>query len=260
MKAVPALLPWLLLAGCASKGVVNEPAPVAAVPLEHWLGDQGVRGIVYHKPADPRPRPGLVLIHADRGLTGWEKEQGRRLAAKGYVVLAVDLYRGETAGDLLDAHIMGRALPDDRVLADLKSAVDFLAGQPFVRRDALGVLGWDTGGGYALDAAARDPRLRAVVVCYGRLTTDPALLASLRAPVLGIFAGKDEGISPQTIDQFRAAMRKAGKRVAGTPVYPTCGHGFLDPSSPEDAGPRDSAAVADAWDKIETFLAAELKP
>src|SRR5437588_690220 len=83
-------------------------------------------------------------------------------------------------------------------------------------------------GDYALDAARRDSRLRAVVTCYGRLTTDPALLSGLNASVFGVFAGKDLGISPKMIDQFRAAMKKAGKRVAGLKTYPICEHGFLN--------------------------------
>jgi len=254
---MPVLL--LLLAGCASKPGVNQPAAVIATPLDHGLGAKG-RGILYHRPADQSPRPALVLIHGDRGLTDWEKEQAQRLAEKGYVVLAVDLYRGKTAANVMDAHVMGRALPEERVMADLKAAVDFLAAQRSVRREAIGAIGWDVGGEYALDAATRDRRVRAVVVCYGRLKTDPRLLDSLRAPVLGVFGGKDEGISPQTIERFEAAMRQAGKRVAGLHVYPTCGHGFMDPSSPEGGAPPDKKAIADAWDKIESFLAADLKP
>src|SRR5262249_52224013 len=124
-----------------------------------------------------------------------------------------------------------------------------------VRPAAVGVLGWDSGGGYALDGALKDSRLRAVVTCYGRLATDPVLLAPLHASVLGIFAEKDEGISGQTIEQFRAAMRKAGKRVAGLHVYDGCEHGFLNPSDK----PQLTPAARDAWDKIEQFLAAELQ-
>src|SRR5262249_57911795 len=134
--------------------------------------------------------------------------------------------------DIEEAHIRERGLPENRVLADLRAAVDQLTAAADVRKDRVGVLGWDMGGGYALDAALRDGRLAAVVVCYGRLTTDPAALAALKAPVLGIFAGKDEGITPETLRQFRAAMKKAGKRLAGVHVYPECGNGFLDPASP----------------------------
>jgi carboxymethylenebutenolidase len=216
-----------------------------------------VRGLLY-RPAGQGPFPALVVIHEDHGLTDWVKEQAKRLCDKGYVVLAVDLYRGQVVTDVLDAHIMDRGLPEDRVLADLKAAVDYLAGRKDVRASALGVIGWGMGGGYALDAAVRDPRLRAAVVCYGRLTTDPALLASLRASVLGIFAGKDEGISPETIDQFRAAMQKAGKRVADTRIYPACGHGFMNPSSPYTSGAPPAEAIADAWNKLEAYLDAEL--
>lgn len=203
--------------------------------------------------------PGILLIHGETGLTGWDKAQARRLACQGYAVLAVDLYRGEgVAGDAMDSHIMGRALPEDRVQADLHAALDFLARQPGIRADRLGVLGWDTGGGYALDLALADPRARAVVVCYGRLTTDARLLKPLQGSVLGIFAGQDEGISPVTLEQFRAAMQKAGKRVAGLTVLPQARHGFLNPADAKTYGPSPESSRQEAWQAIDRYLAAEL--
>jgi carboxymethylenebutenolidase len=260
------LAPVFGLAGCGP--VPQPPAPAAptpttserhaavtATPLEHWLGKGGARGVVYRPPGDAHPRPALILVHTDFGLTDWEKQQARRLAREGYVTLAIDLYRGEAVGDLMDAHIMSRAMDDGQVLGDLKAAVDFLSSRPWVRPDAIGILGWDVGGGYALDAAVRDPRLRAAVVCYGRLTTDPKELAPLRGSVLGIFAGKDEGISARTVEQFRKAMKEAGKRVAGLHTYPAAGHGFMNP-----AGKPASKDADDAWRRIEAYLAAELAP
>ena len=145
------------------------------------------------------------------------------------------------------------------MLGDLKAAVAYLAGRSDVRADRLGILGWDSGGGYALDAARADGRLRAVVICYGRLVTDANLLVSLKASVLGIFAGKDVGIPSETIEQFRTAMRKAGKRVAGLHVCEGCEHGFMDPADSTEARPGDAAATAKAWDKIESYLAEELE-
>jgi carboxymethylenebutenolidase len=201
----------------------------------------------------------LVVVHGDFGLTDSVKETARRLAGEGYVTLAVDLYRGQAVTNLLDAHIMDRGLSEDRVTADLGAAVDYLTKRPDVRKDAIGIVGWDTGGGYALDTALADSRIRAVVTCCGRLTTDPASLAPLNAAVLGLFGERDEGISPQTIAQFRAAMAKAGKRRAQIHVYPSCEHGFMDPSAPQSAGSSDDAR-ADAWRRMESFLAAELSP
>jgi len=220
-------------------------------------GKDTVRGVL-HRPRGKGPFPAVILVHGDFGLTDWVKKQGSRLANQGYVTLAVDLYRGQPASDLMDAHIMSRGLPEEQVAADLKAAARCLAGREDVRPDAVGIIGWGMGGGYALDAGLKNPRLRAVVVCYGRLTTDAALLKPLSARVLGIFAGKDEGISAATIKHFQSAMNKAGKKIFGIHVYEACGHGFMDPSDPAASGAVSAKAAADAWNKIEQFLAAVL--
>jgi carboxymethylenebutenolidase len=217
-----------------------------------------VRSLLY-RPRGSGSFSAIVAIHEDFGLNDWLKEQAARLSSKGYAVLAVDLYRGEAASSVLDAHIMDRGLPEERALADLKAAVDYLGSRPDVRADRIGIIGWDSGGGYALDAAIKDGRLKTAVVCYGRLTTDAALLEPLNASVLGIFASKDEGISADTIEQFHRAMDKAGKRVAGLQVYAGCRHGFMNPSALTDPTGVETEALADAWQKIEGHLAAELK-
>jgi len=114
------------------------------------------------------------------------------------------------------------------------------------------------GGGYALDGAIHDPRLRATVVCYGRLRTDPKLLAKMKSSVLGIFAGDDEGITADTIKQFEKAMTKAGKSLK-MHVIPGVGNGFLDPGSPYPSRPTPAPTIADGWRRIDAYLDAELK-
>lgn len=247
----------LLSAGC-------RPAPPRAVPVdEHaWqpvalVGPEGTgQGRLYA--AGGVRRPALVVVHGDFGLTEPIDANARRLASLGYVVLALDLYRGEKVGTLLEAHILDRGLPEERVKADLRAAVDHLAGLPEVDAEAIGIVGFDMGGGYALDTAVRDRRLRAVVTCYGRLTTDAALLKPMRAAVLCLCAGKDEGNPPETREAFQAAMRAAGKRLDGPHVFAAADHGFLNPPPEPGEAPPDRAAVAEAWRRIERFLAAEL--
>jgi carboxymethylenebutenolidase len=234
------------------------PVGVSAETVAYRAGKDNVKAVRY-RPAGKGPFPAVVVIHGDRGPTEWVKQQARRLAEKGYVAVAVDLYRGELPKTVEEAHILERALPEEQVLANLKAAVDHLTASKEVRKERIGVLGWDMGGGYALDGAMRDERLRAVVVCYGRLSTDPEALAKLRAPVLGIFAAKDEGISPDTIKRFEAAMKKAGKRLTGVHVYAECDNGFMDPSNPDTPRAAATAATADAWRRIEAFFAEELK-
>ncbi len=242
--------------GCSSSArkvrVVEGPGATAEM-VSYRSGEESVRGFLC-RPEGRGPFPGLMLIHDDFGLTDWVKEQAKRLSDQGYVVLAVDLYRGEVVADLEEAHIMDRGLPEDRVYRDLKSAVDCLAARRDVRAKTLGVVGWGMGGGYALDAAIHDPRLGAVVTCYGRLTTDPHALEPLKASVFCVFAGKDKGISPETIEQFRVAMNKADKRLVGMRMYTACAHGFLDPATWKTHGVPPADDVKDAWGRIDDYL------
>lgn len=242
----PLLLCALLLApaGC------SRPAPDAVTfPTTEGSG----RGLLF-VPAAKGPRPAVVLLHDDFGLTDAVTGHARWLADRGYPVLAVDLYRGEKVDNQLDAHIMDRGLSEERVKADVGGALDFLDNRADVRKGALAVMGLGMGGGYALDAALADPRIKAVVTCYGRLTTDPDLLAPMKASVLGVYAGKDEGNSPETLEAFREAMRKAGKRLTGLRVIPEVDQGFLTPRE----GETDRAAVGMARKWIEEYLAAEI--
>jgi carboxymethylenebutenolidase len=252
-----ALMSCLFLAGCWAHTSVPAPEPAGGVePVSYPAGKETAGGVLY-RPPGKGPFPAVVVVHGDHGLTDGVKRHAEHLVQRGLVVLAVDLYRGELASDVEDAHILCR-LSDDQVLADLRGAVGYLVERPDVRGEAVGILGWGTGGGQALDAAIADPRLRAAVICYGRLTTDPELLRPLRARVLGIFAGQDVGIDAQTIDRFRAAMTKAGKEVAGLHVYPECDQGFMGPDETGSPGSVDARAAVDAWNKIEAFLDREL--
>jgi carboxymethylenebutenolidase len=203
-------------------------------------------------------RPGLLLVHGDGGLTRWEIEQAGKLVEDGYIVFAVDLYGGRKPRDVEEAHILSRALPEDQVIPMLMTAVDFLAQHPHIRPDRIGVVGWDIGGGYALDLARTDARLKACVDCYGRVVTDAALLTRLHAPFLGIFAGKDVGITDETLGGFRKALDKAEKH-GEIKVFPNSKHGFMNPSGPEGDGSADPQATEEAWKAINTFLDSELK-
>jgi carboxymethylenebutenolidase len=241
----------LVMAGLA----LAQPGPTETT-FKLKSGKDWVRAVQVRPPGDG-PFPAVVMLHGDFGLTVWVKQQARRLAGKGYLVLAVDLYDGELPKTIEDAHILERGMEERRVLAHVRSAVDHLSASAAVRKEAIGVMGWDCGGGFALDAAMVDRRLKTVVLCYGRLTTDPKRLALLQGPVLALFGGKDEGIPPATIEQFQKAMKQAGK-TAQVHVYPQCGNSFMDPDSPYFEGKADRAAISDGWMRIEKHLAAVL--
>jgi carboxymethylenebutenolidase len=49
--------------------------------------------------------------------------------------------------------------------------------------------------------------------------------ASLKAPVLGLYGGADQGIPLDTVERMRAALKAAGSK-SEIVVYPDAPHGF----------------------------------
>jgi carboxymethylenebutenolidase len=231
------------------------PAGVGAAPAEvtYRSGDETVRGYLA-LPEGPGPFPALVVIHEYWGLNDWVKGKARALAAKGYAALAVDLYRGKVADDPEVAHQLMRGMPEDRARRDLQGAFDSLAARKDVDPARIGAIGWCMGGGLALDLAVAEPRLAAAVVYYGRMPTDPATIASIKAPVLGNFGAEDKGIPPEAVKAFASAAASAGVQVDAK-VYPGAGHAFAS-GNPKAYVP---GAAKDADARTDAFLARALK-
>ncbi|WP_163573186.1 alpha/beta hydrolase [Fodinicola feengrottensis] len=79
-----------------------------------------------------------------------------RIAAAGFPALTIDFRGfGESEGQP-----RLREMPAGK-LADLRAAVSFLAAQPDIDADRIAIVGICAGAGYALKAAAQDPRLAA---------------------------------------------------------------------------------------------------
>jgi carboxymethylenebutenolidase len=223
-------------------------------PVSYKSGDETVQGILY-TPSGKGPFPALVVIHEYWGLNDWVKEQASKLASEGYEALAIDLYRGKVASTPDEAHELMRGVPEDRAARDLHAAYTYLESQPNVKKDRIGSIGWCMGGGYSLDVALAESSLHAVVINYGHLATDPSSLSKINAPVLGIFGGKDRGITPDDVHKFEQSLKAAGKKVE-IHIYPEAGHAFENPNNKEGYRADDAA---DAWKQTVNFLAGTLK-
>jgi carboxymethylenebutenolidase len=231
-----------------------SPAPakaLAGTAVQYGNGASGYLSL----PAGAARKPAIIVIQEWWGLNDWVKQQADRYASQGYVALAPDLYRGRVAANTDEAHELSRGLPEDRAMADLKGAFDYLASRDDVDPKRIGVIGWCMGGGYALGLALNEPRLAAVVMNYGRLVTDPAAIAKLNAPLMGNFGANDRGIPAADVQAFDAALKKAGKS-ADIKIYEGAGHAFMNENN-KQGYVKDAAA--DAQKRIDAFFASHLR-
>lgn len=222
--------------------------------VSYKSGDETVKAVLY-TPGGKGPFPALVVIHEWWGLNDWVKQQAQKLADQGYVTLAIDLYRGNVAKTPDEAHELMRGVPEDRARRDLLAAYDYLASQKNVKTTNIGSIGWCMGGGYSLDLALDQPKLKAAVINYGHLATDQGQLTKINAAILGIFGGQDRGIPPDSVRAFEAQLKKLGKTVE-IHIYPNAGHAFENENNKTGYRADDAR---DAWNQTIAFLDKYLK-
>ena len=221
------------------------------IPL---AGGQAYLSLPPNRGTAGEPLPAVVVIHEWWGLNDHIRHWADRLADDGYAALAVDLYAGQAATAPEGAMSLMKQVDEAAALDTLAAAHELLATDPRVQASAQGVIGWCFGGGWSLrDAIAHADQLDAVVLYYGHPVTDPAGLATIDDPVLGVFANQDQAIPPATVDAFAAAMQEAGKSIEIL-RYDAL-HAFANPSNAK----YDEAAAADAWAHVREFLATHLR-
>lgn len=217
-------------------------------------GDGTASGLLY-LPQGGGAHPALVVIHEWWGLNDWIKDQAASFAKQGYVALAVDLYHGKVADNAETAHELMRGLPQDQGVRDLAAAVKFLEKRKDVKSTRIGAVGWCMGGGYAAQLAIAAPSLRAVAINYGALPTDKSSLGKIHAAIIGNFGGKDQGIPPEAVHEFEAAMQSLDK-PADLKIYPDAGHAF---ENPNNTGGYKAEDAADARARMDSFFSQHLQ-
>src|SRR5215204_122030 len=199
------------------------------------------------------PMPAVIMIHEWLGLNEHIKNQADLLAKEGYVVLAVDLYRGEVATDSNRAMALASSVRNNSTSAidNLQSAVNYVKSLEMVDGSRIASLGWCFGGDWSLQLALNSSEnpLAATVIYYGRPVTDSASLSSIDWPILGIFGDQDQAITVESVKQFASALNASGI-TNDIYLYEGVGHAFANPSL-DNYAPKETA---DAWQKTIGFL------
>jgi carboxymethylenebutenolidase len=251
--AAVALLP-LLQNDYARAAVVPEgDERLTAENVEFDAAGGRLGGYLVHLEGDEK-RPGVIVIHENRGLNPHIRDVTRRFALDGFLAFGVDMLspQGGTPADEDRAREMIRSLDAGETLARLAAAVPYLAGHPRCT-GKVGAVGFCWGGGMANRLAAAGTTLAASVAYYGaQLPTDQ--VPKITAPLLLHYAGLDERINAG-IGAFEAAL-KAGNKPYELHMYDGVNHAFNNDTSPTR---YDKAAADLAWGRTVAFLKRHLR-
>ncbi len=249
------LMAVVLLAGSIWVDGFFAPARLDGLTNMAVVADDGTEIRAYlAKPEGEGPFPAVIMIHEFYGLRPEMIGKAEALAQEGYVVIAPNVFRNGTTGWIPRAIYNVITADTAQIDGDVDAVYGWLASQPDVQAERIGVMGFCFGGGTALRYSLRNPQLAATAIFYGQIISDPAQLAALSGPVLGIFGGADQSIPLEEVDALRQGLQEAGIPHEIT-VYEGQPHAFV--TSVEAialGGPQQ-----EAWNQLLAFLQENLK-
>jgi len=245
------------------------------VPVNHQVTE---RDVAYENPKDGtevpavlfRPKakgrfPGVLFQHGRRGLDDLVKGLARRIAARGFIVLAPDVYSAR----FIDSRPIGHLVETE---GDVDAGVDFLLGQPDLATSRICLFSHTRGGYYTLRVATIMKRQEKDVACYVSFYPhwqDPDLgepmqvyryaleADQLKIPAMLFIGEYDQYQRRRSLETAVRSMKEAGRDVTLV-TYPGVGRGFdFRPSSVRTFA--DDLASKDASMRSAAFMRRHLK-
>ncbi len=209
-------------------------------------------------------RRALIVLHEAPGIDDDIRRIADRFAREGYVVAAPDLLEGRGPKPFCIARTM-RALGTGGgdVLDEIEALRVHLASRDDVRPDAIGVVGFCMGGGFAILAAGTG-RFQVAAPFYGFAPRDPAKLPKL-CPTIASYGATDLVVrrDPAILEEH---LTRAGV-AHEVKTYPGVGHSFMNrhPAWMQAIGKRlplhaayDEGAAEDSWRRMLAFFDAQM--
>ena len=208
-------------------GQVLVPSGGVDIPAYRTMPDRG------------GPFPTVLVVHEIFGVHEYIKDVCRRWAKLGYYAIAPELFARQgdattqTDGAKIMAEIVSR-VADAQVTGDLDAALAFAKASGSADVSHAAITGFCWGGRQVWLYAAHNPDLKAAVAWYGPLAfkpdalhpnNPPDVVVDLKAPVLGLYGGKDAGITAAQVDAMNQKLAAAGG-ASKIIVYPDAGHAF----------------------------------
>jgi carboxymethylenebutenolidase len=192
-------------------------------------------------PAGQSNLPVVLVVSEIFGVHEHIADVARRFAQRGYLAIAPEPFvrQGDAASYGEIAKLMAEVIakvPDAQVMGDLDACVAW-ARTNGGDASRLGITGFCWGGRITWLYSAHNAGVKAGVAWYGRLAgaknaLQPAhpvdIAAQLKAPVLGLYGGKDTGIPLDQVEQMKTALAagSAAAKKSEFVVYPDAPHAF----------------------------------
>lgn len=213
-------------------------------------------------PSQGRSFPVVLVVQEIFGVHEHIKDVCRRFAKLGYLAVAPELYarQGDVSklADIDEIRKVVAKVSDAQVMADLDATVAWVKTSGEGNIERLGITGFCWGGRIVWLYAAHSIQLKAGVAWYGRLVGKESELqpkhpidvaASLKAPVLGLYGGNDQGIPLDTVMQMQQAL-KAADSPSRIIVYPDTPHAFHADYRPS----YRKEQAQDGWNRLQAWF------
>lgn len=245
----------ILAASHRSQASVFSPVGMAANLAIDTLPpmDDRSAGSGYLALPDPGEGPGVLLLHGWWGLTPFFRQVADRLAEAGFVVVAPDLFGGETAADPDHAARLLADADPNRLAHLVRSGLHHLRALSITGTGPCGVVGFGMGASMALWLSAREAEgVAATVVFYGTQDID---LRDAGCAYLGHYAERDDYISDDDLALFESSLHLDGHEPA-VHRYPGTRQWFFE----DDRDEHDPEAADLAWARTIAFLDRNVPP
>jgi len=216
-------------------------------------GSGEMRGLLAQPAVMAGPRPGVIVVHENRGLNPYIEDVTRRVALAGFLAFAPDaLYPvGGYPGNDDEGRALQAKLDRNKVTEDFVAATRFLQAHPECN-GKVGVVGFCFGGGMANTLAWRLPEIVTAAVPYYGGQPPVTEVPKIKASLLLHYAGLDTRVNAGWTD-YEAALKTAGVDYEAY-IYPGVNHGFHNDTTPR----YDQAAAELSWERTVAFFRKKL--
>jgi dienelactone hydrolase len=177
--------------------------------------------------------PAVLLLHGADGLTFADgyRFAAQVLAGAGYHVAFVH-YLDRTGERRVSYSTLRANFP--LWAATVRDAVTWLAKQPLVDPDRVGIVGISLGAALALETAAADPRIKAIVDYFGPLPEGMAARKPRLPPTLILHGSADPIVPVANAHKIEKLLQQSGTPYE-VRIYPGQGHAFFGPAQLDSA-------------------------